>query len=71
MRMRPQPRRTRISGSGVMQYVLCPKCGDPVAGRLTAELTCVHCKKRFPFDKSEVRTGIVLFDEAKNGWIVS
>jgi hypothetical protein len=42
-----------------MRYVLCPKCGDPVAGRLTKELTCVHCKEKFPLDESQIRAGLV------------
>jgi hypothetical protein len=53
-----------------MQYVLCPNCGDPVAGSLVGELTCVHCKEEFQFDASKVRTGIVLYDEGANRWKV-
>ena len=69
MQRQQQTRRSSVSG-GVMRYVLCPKCGDPVAGRLTAELTCVHCKEQFAFDQSEARTGILLYDENNNRWRV-
>ena len=57
-------------GGGVMRHVICPKCGDPVAGRLTKELTCVHCKEKFLLDESKIRTGIVLFNQVKNRWQV-
>jgi len=56
-----------------MRYVVCPKCGDAVAGRLPPEgaeqLTCVHCKETFPFDESQVRRGLVVFDG--NRWKVA
>jgi hypothetical protein len=40
-----------------MQYVPCPKCGNPVAGKLQGQLT-VRCKEKFPFDPSQVRTSV-------------
>lgn len=48
---------------GVMQYVLCPVCGDPVGGRFPAlgkngkKLTCTHCRNSFPFNQ---RFGLAL-----------
>jgi hypothetical protein len=53
-----------------MRYVVCPKCGDPVAGRLTKQLACSHCKENFPFVESEVSTGIVVYDETSLRWRV-
>jgi hypothetical protein len=51
-----------------MRYVVCPKCGDPVAGRLTKELTCVNCKESFPLAESQVCTGIVVYDQSTCRW---
>lgn len=58
---------------GVMQYVLCPGCGDPVAGRLPTagedqKLTCAHCRTTFPFKRQDVRSGVVLYDEKTGRW---
>jgi uncharacterized Zn finger protein (UPF0148 family) len=65
---RIQPRRAVANRGGVMRYVVCPKCGDPVAGRLTKELTCVNCKENFPLVESEVHTGIVIYDQSTRRW---
>jgi hypothetical protein len=51
-----------------MRYVVCPKCGDPVAGRLTNELTCVNCKESFALAEFQVRTGIVVYDQGTRRW---
>ena len=51
-----------------MDYVPCPNCGDPVAGTLEGELICIHCNHKFPFDKSQVRNGIVVYDDATRRW---
>jgi hypothetical protein len=53
-----------------MRYVLCPKCGDPVAGKLAGELTCEHCKEKFPFDKSQAYFGIITFSKNTRRWKV-
>jgi hypothetical protein len=51
-----------------MRYVICPKCGDVVAGLLppddTNQLTCIHCKATFPFDAAQVRAGLVTVDDS-------
>jgi transcription elongation factor Elf1 len=57
----------------VVQYVLCPVCGDPVAGRLPARggertLTCAHCRNSFPFTQQDVRSGVVVYDEEAQRW---
>jgi len=69
MRRARSKQHTFVNG-GVMRYVICSKCGDPVAGELKKELICVHCKEKFPLDESQIRTGIVLFNEGKNRWQV-
>jgi hypothetical protein len=65
-----QPQRP--SSTGHMRYVVCPQCGDPVAGRLppdsSGQVNCVHCKHVFPFDESLVRPGLVTYDEATGRW---
>jgi hypothetical protein len=71
---RRQPMRRQTPGiatGGGMQYVLCPKCGDPVAGKLTAQLTCVHCKERFRLDESQVRTSVVSYDPSTKRWKIN
>jgi len=52
-----------------MRYVICPNCGDPVAGRLTPQLKCTHCKESFLFDELQALTGVVSYDEHKERWI--
>lgn len=61
---------------GFTQYVRCPYCSDPVAGHLPSpreeqKLTCARCQRTFPFDKHELRSGIVLYDEEANRWKVA
>ena len=63
-----RPVRNLVANGGIMRYVDCPKCGDPVAGKLTAELTCVHCLHVFAFEQSQVKTGIVLYNRTRNRW---
>lgn len=66
-----QQRRSNNSSTGHMRYVICPGCGDAVAGRLPqggGQLTCVHCKKIVPFDESQARQGLVTFDGNTNRW---
>jgi hypothetical protein len=53
-----------------MPYVMCPKCGDPVAGRLTKQLTCINCKEYFPLVESDVRSGILTRDPRTHRWRV-
>jgi hypothetical protein len=67
---RPRSKQHTFVDGGVMRYVICPKCGDPVAGELKKELTCVHCKEKFPLDESKIGAGIVLFNQSKNRWQV-
>ena len=69
MRRRQPSRRIPVTG-GLMQYVPCPRCGDPVAGKLEGELTCVHCKEEFQFAKSQVRTCVVMFNSNTQRWKV-
>jgi len=67
---RHQPvRRSFVGGGGGnMDYVPCPNCGDPVAGKLEGELICIHCNQKFQFDKSQVRNGIVVYDDVTRRW---
>jgi NAD-dependent SIR2 family protein deacetylase len=60
---------------GVMTYVVCKHCGDPVAGKMPSGdearvLTCVHCKETFEFDDSELRRDIVIYDSMAKRWRV-
>ena len=62
--------------TGHMQYVICPKCGDAVAGRLPSgdeprQLQCIHCHETFEFADSEVMSGLVSYDEGRNRWKVA
>jgi transcription elongation factor Elf1 len=66
---RQQQRSGAVKTSGLMRYVICPNCGDPVAGRLTPQLTCTHCKESFLFDELQALTGVVSYDEHKDRWI--
>jgi ribosomal protein S26 len=70
MRSRRQPRPRNIGKGGQMQYVYCPKCGDPIAAPLTQQLTCRNCKESFPLDASQVCTGIVTYNRDTNRWRV-
>jgi hypothetical protein len=70
MKRRLKIPRPRIVGTGARGYVICPKCGDPVAEPFKMELTCVHCKEKFPFDKSAAVWGVISLDENKGRWIV-
>jgi uncharacterized Zn finger protein (UPF0148 family) len=53
-----------------MSYVICSKCGDPVAGRLAGELICVHCGNKFELHKADVLSGPVFFNSLRNRWQV-
>jgi len=60
---------------GQMNYVLCHKCGDPVAGRIPSgnearQLECTHCHERFEFTDSEIKSGIVVYDNVLKRWRV-
>jgi phage baseplate assembly protein gpV len=62
--------------TGHMRYVICPKCGDAVAGRLPSgdeprKLKCVHCSETFTFADSEVKSGLVSYDESSHRWTVA
>jgi NAD-dependent SIR2 family protein deacetylase len=62
--------------TGHMLYVVCPKCGDAVAGRLPSgdeprQLQCAHCREQFEFTDSEIRSGLVTYDERHNRWTVA
>ena len=70
MRRRQPKQRSPFTDGGQMRYVTCPKCGDPVAGELKKELTCVHCKEKFLLDESQIGTGIVSFNPRRNRWQV-
>ena len=61
---------------GRMNYVICHKCGDPVAGRLPSgheerQLECARGHERFEFTDSEIRSGIVMYDDVLNRWKVA
>jgi ribosomal protein L37AE/L43A len=68
--VRRQAKRGRGTAQGGVRFVYCPKCGDPVAGRLTKQLTCVHCKETFALDESQVQTGIVWYNASTRRWQV-
>jgi hypothetical protein len=53
-----------------MAYVICPECGDPVAGKLAGELTCGNCKKNFLFDKSQEMYGPLHRNQKTGRWEV-
>lgn len=53
-----------------MDYVPCPKCSDPVAGKLAGELKCTNCGEKFPFDETQVRFAILTLDERTGRWRV-
>jgi hypothetical protein len=53
-----------------MRYMLCPRCGDPVAGRLTPRLVCSNCKESFPLVESQVYSGLIVRDEKTQRWKV-
>ncbi len=58
---------------GFMEFVYCPSCGDPVAGALLAEgeaMECAHCQDKFPFERRNLRSGIVVYDENARRWKV-
>ncbi len=62
--------------TGHMRYVMCPKCGDAVAGRLPSgdeprKLKCVHCSETFTFADSEIKSGLVSYDESSHRWTVA
>jgi hypothetical protein len=62
--------------TGHMRYVVCPKCGDAVAGRLPSgdeprKVQCVHCYEEFAFVDSETKSGLVSYDESRNRWQVA
>jgi uncharacterized paraquat-inducible protein A len=58
-----------------MQYVKCPNCGDPVAGKFPQAgeeqtLQCVRCKTKFPFEPRDIIGRIVTFNFETNRWEV-
>lgn len=58
--------------TGHMRYVICPKCGDAVAGDLKRKpLICVHCAESIELDESQIRQGLVTFDDSTNRWQVA
>jgi hypothetical protein len=59
-----------------MRYVICPSCGDAVAGKLPSgteakQLACTHCHHGFEFDEMDIRSGIVTYDDVTNRWRVA
>lgn len=61
--------------SGVMTYIVCKNCGDPIAGKIPTgdeprRLTCVHCKKTSDFEDSELKRDIVVHDALTKRWKV-
>jgi len=59
--------------TGHMRYVVCPNCGDAVAGRLPSgneprQVQCSHCGEKFAFADSDVMSGLVTYDEGQNRW---
>lgn len=74
-RRRPVRQVDPVSRGGFMSYVLCPKCGDPVAGRIPQppdelKLTCAHCKEAFLFQPGDLRSGLVFYNPDTNRWKV-
>jgi hypothetical protein len=48
--------------TGHRQYVVCPKCGDAIAGRLPSgdeprQLQCIHCREKVELTDSEIKLG--------------
>ena len=59
--------------SGYMRYVICPSCGDAVAGKLPddgEDVECLHCHRIFPFRSSDARSGVVTYDDRTDRWQV-
>lgn len=73
-RGRPQSHQQSSGRTGNMAFVICPNCGDPVAGALPPKignmLTCAHCKANFEFKEDEKRRGLLTFDTGTNRWKV-
>jgi hypothetical protein len=49
---------------------------DAVAGRLPSgdeprKVQCVHCHEEFAFVDSEIKSGLVSYDEGRNRWKVA
>jgi len=66
----------RARKSYAMNYVICPKCGDAVAGQLPSgdeprHLECSHCHHGFEFTDDQVAFGPVAYDDAKKRWKIS
>jgi uncharacterized protein (DUF983 family) len=56
--------------TGHMRYVICPNCGDAVAGRLPAgseerKLRCAHCRQEFHFSDADIKSGLVTYDRGR------
>jgi hypothetical protein len=65
-----------MSGYGLMKYVVCSGCGDPVGGRIPSGneprvLICVHCHVKTAFEDADLRQGLVGYDEATKRWRVA
>lgn len=65
----------RARKSYAMNYVICPKCGDAVAGRLPSgdeprQLECSHCHHGFEFTDDQVVFGPVAFGDATKRWTI-
>lgn len=65
-----------MSGYGLMTYIVCGECGDPVGGRIPSGdearvLTCVHCHAKTAFNDNDLRQGLVGYDEATKRWRVA
>lgn len=61
--------------AGAMHYVVCPQCGDAVAGKMAQDdeprvLTCVHCKTTFEFEDGQRQFGVVEVDSVTKRWKV-
>jgi hypothetical protein len=61
---------------GLMSYIVCSRCGDPVGGRIPSGseprvLTCVRCHAQTAFNDGDLRQGLVGYDEATRRWRVA
>jgi DNA-directed RNA polymerase subunit RPC12/RpoP len=62
--------------TGRMRYLVCPKCGDAVAGRLPSgdeerRVKCLHCHERFVFQDGDIKSGLVTYDERSDRWKIA
>jgi len=62
--------------TGHMPYLVCPKCGAAVAGRLPSgserrQVECAHCHEKFAFTDPEIQRGFVTYYEREKRWRIA